>query len=509
MSFGQRLDLLIKITDASNQTLARFVSLDPSYVSRLRNELRPLAKKEEYSQMMAVFFAQQSSESHKQASLAELLGVKKELLEEEIRRRELIHNWLIASEQGISKGSRSGKKEHRTAGTAENIGNASRTRGLGEKEIMSKVYYGQKGKQEAVLKFLQMVIEEKALQTLFLFSDENMSWLLESKEFAQKWTKMLLQVLQKGCRVKVIHTVNRTIDELRAGFEKWLPLYLTGGVEPFYYPKTRDGLFKRTIFIAPSTAAVVANSVGDKIKNTANLLVEDRKLLAALLLEYEELLRLCRPLMRIFQPKNKLSYIPAISQIEEAIADSLYFSTYFSHYTIPPDVAKEVFASLPHPLRAIFTDYQQKRQDGLASMIKKHRFTEVIQLPQNIPDEGIEMTYSFPYMALPLRLCFSRPHIVRHLQNVIKLLEKHPNYRVVFAQKENKLPVSIFIKEDTGVIMGKNYIPDCLFIFKESHLVGSFWVDFQQWMEQEAVAAPDKKGTIVRLHELIASLSKN
>ena len=48
MKFGEKLDLLMRISQTTNSTLARSVSLDPSFVSRLRRGVRTPARNENY-----------------------------------------------------------------------------------------------------------------------------------------------------------------------------------------------------------------------------------------------------------------------------------------------------------------------------------------------------------------------------------------------------------------------------------------------------------------------------
>lgn len=88
-----------------------------------------------------------------------------------------------------------------------------------------------------------------------------MEWLYEDAVFGARWAELFRRVLEKGNRVKIIHTVARDIHEMPEAVTKWLPIYMSGALEPYFCPKLRDGLWRRTLFIAPDTAAVVSSSV--------------------------------------------------------------------------------------------------------------------------------------------------------------------------------------------------------------------------------------------------------
>lgn len=82
-----------------------------------------------------------------------------------------------------------------------------------------------------------------------------MAWLYEDAAFAARWAELFTRVLMQGNRVRIIHTVARDMNEMLEAVTKWIPIYMTGAVEPYCYPRLRDGLFRRTLFIAPRTAA--------------------------------------------------------------------------------------------------------------------------------------------------------------------------------------------------------------------------------------------------------------
>ena len=85
-----------------------------------------------------------------------------------------------------------------------------------------------------------------------------------------------------------------------SAINQWMPLYMSGAIEPYFYPKKRDGIFKRTLFVAPETAAVISNSVVDQVYSAANILYRDRDAVTSFAEEFQQYLRLCRPLMRVF-----------------------------------------------------------------------------------------------------------------------------------------------------------------------------------------------------------------
>ena len=154
------------------------------------------------------------------------------------------------------------------------------------------IYKGIEGKREGVSNFLSLVLEENQPQTLLLFSDESMDWLTGDISFKNKWKELMTQVILKGNKIKMIHTVSRNLYEMLSSISEWMPLYMTGAIEPYYYPRKRDGIFKRTMFVAPNKASFTATGVGNMEINTVNFLVQDINAVKGIEIEISNILHL-------------------------------------------------------------------------------------------------------------------------------------------------------------------------------------------------------------------------
>ena len=134
---------------------------------------------------------------------------------------------------------------------------------------------------------------------LLLQSDEDTAWLYEDPAFARAWTQLMARLAAAGCTFTVVHTVSRGGNEMWEGVRGWLPLYLTGAVRPYFYPRLRDGVRMRSLFVARGRCALVGNSVAGMEDGALSVLLRDAEAVLALEREYEAYLRLCRPLMQV------------------------------------------------------------------------------------------------------------------------------------------------------------------------------------------------------------------
>ena len=125
----------------------------------------------------------------------------------------------------------------------------------------SSYFYGTAGKRQSVLRFLGDLAESGQAYQLRLYSDEDMSWLYEDPLFTRRWAILLMKLLHTGTRIRIPHNITRDSNEMFEAVRNWIPLYMTGAVEPYYYPRLRDGVYHRSLFIASGHSALISDSV--------------------------------------------------------------------------------------------------------------------------------------------------------------------------------------------------------------------------------------------------------
>jgi len=286
LQFFEKLDFLMNITNTSNSALGQKVKLDPSHISRLRRGQRNAPKDESVIAKMADYFTRHCESDYQRKVLSDTLRISISIFDNnEISA--FIGKWLKDEKNDEIKAVGGFLddliKLNLTSKIPANIivGNKKTNEPSQLPQDELSVYYGIEGKRKAAEYFLQEVILQDKPQTLLLYSDEATDWMTADREFAARWAGLMVAVLSQGNRIKIIHTVSRDLDEMLNALRQWMPLYMTGLIEPYHYPKKRDGVFKQTMFICPDVSAVISSSVGQSIDQAANLLVRNSDAIGA------------------------------------------------------------------------------------------------------------------------------------------------------------------------------------------------------------------------------------
>ena len=301
-NFSEKLDFLMKLTHTKNTDLAKILKFDASYISRIRGGKRGLPKGHPFIEPVSLYFAKKIQENYQKEAVIAELALQTQWPEETEEATALLARYFSASENA----------QHPIELLLQGISTAPKpfpikTPAYGEREgklTEARLFYGNEGKREAVITFLKELFQSDGSFTLLLHSNEDMFWLYEKPKFMNTWAALMGQLLGKGCSIKIIHSISRDAGDMWEAVRGWLPLYMSGAVEPWYYPRLRDGVYRRTLFLAGGHSAVISNSIENNTEGILNILINDAAAIQALEKEFNDYLSLCRPLMDIRRPKD-------------------------------------------------------------------------------------------------------------------------------------------------------------------------------------------------------------
>ena len=297
---AKRFDFLMNLTNTKNNTLGRALSFDSSYIGKLRKGTRSLPEKSPFLKNAAGFFADNLKDEYQINSLKTVILAGKPVPKDKKQLSDIIAEWLSNDNDRDTELSFFYTNFEKHEPSAD-ISDSQYKSESGKENVKTHFYYGNEGKQKAVEEILMHICSDGEPHELLLYSDEDMEWLYSDTSFALRWSGLLKEFLKNGGSIRIIHTIIRNIDEMLEAVKKWMPLYASGSIVPYYYPRLRDGVYHRSLFISPGCAAMVSSSIGDHTEDMANMLTFDLKAVNAFIAEFNNLAALCRPLMSIYR----------------------------------------------------------------------------------------------------------------------------------------------------------------------------------------------------------------
>ncbi|MDD3852747.1 MAG: transcriptional regulator [Syntrophomonadaceae bacterium] len=487
MCFYEKLDILMNLTKTSNSLLARHMSFDPSYISRLRSGKRLPPRNEDVVKKMAEYFACRCDDGYRRKAIADIMELST-LPEDAELLVNAIAQWMLPAkvskqEPGIYLNGLSGTKDQ----SMPSMGIQNFEESFPNEELT--LYYGVEGKRLAVLYLLNEIIAQDKPQSLLLFSDEETSWMTGDIAHKRQYAALMIKALSRGHTIKIIHTVSRNLDEMLSAISQWMPLYMAGTIEPYYYPKKRDGIFRRSLFIVPGTAAVVSNSVGEQTANSVNLLFRNPTAVASFQGEYLQYLSMCRPLMHIFNAKDRADYLATLAEFEEEKSNVLLKSESLSLTTMPEELFSQMLCRTQE-YNANMLDYHKTRIKKFQKLLLSHRVTEIVVLPQ--PKEVVsgKVKMALSDMLDGGTVYYTLDEYLLHLHNVIKHLDLYENYHVHLTKRPIENRYSVYVREERGAIVAKTSQPPVALFMNEGNMIASYWDFLKSIIKENAYENP-------------------
>ena len=279
MTFANRFDLLMRISNTSNNALAKYLSMDPSYISRLRRGERNRPRHHDYVVSLCTFLAKQLMHGDNRARFAESVADSSIMqLKTTPELASYLESWILTDSAEACTQANTSEQESSSA-------------------VSIMPYYGITGRYQAMIFLLSHAMETLSNFTLLMYSDEGAETEEPQCELHKKWNELLQETIQTGNRVKIILKTSRNMDEMLNSVSYWLPFYTAETVDAYYYPRLRDGVYKRILYVIPGYAAVFSTAIGTFGENVSTFFVSDPTTVDSFSDEFYSYLSLCSPLM--------------------------------------------------------------------------------------------------------------------------------------------------------------------------------------------------------------------
>ncbi|NLW90879.1 MAG: hypothetical protein GXY34_04690 [Syntrophomonadaceae bacterium] len=238
----------------------------------------------------------------------------------------------------------------------------------------------------------------------------------------------------------------------------------------------------------------------------ANFLITDKKAVRALTSEYDNLLALCRPLMRIFTPQDSQAYNSILYEFEKESADAIVKDESFGILTMPDVVVDAIITRMGQTDGQEIADYLSIRKRNFTEQLLTHNFTEIVTIPALDKMKEGRLRAALPDTLPRQDVFYTRDELILHLENMVMLLKTYPNYHVYIDTINKNDGFMLYAKEHVGVIVAKTSTPAITFAINESNMTASFWDYLNASINRPGDPQLNKKAVSQRLQALIKQL---
>lgn len=274
MSFCKRLDALMGLLDIRNADMARAANVDPSYLSRIRKGQRTPANQAAFSESCSRFAARWCFDHGMLDELRTLISSAGDVaerleldLDSESDLAEMVGIWLMGDNivesdliglDRLFRNLDSFYFDERLQAADQLVIDE----GPFDEDLLTphaRFYYGIEEMQRAELDFLSIASATNA-RVVSMSSDMPLLQHALGAKFVPRVVERIIALQRQGCHVNIIHNVDRPLSETLEVLERWIPLYMTGQVTPYYLKGVHNRLFCHVNYVC-DTAALASEAV--------------------------------------------------------------------------------------------------------------------------------------------------------------------------------------------------------------------------------------------------------
>lgn len=472
------LNALLKLLDLRVAVLAKALSFDPSYISKILSGQRRPAHITEFTQNIGAFISRSCTDEQHIKSLAAMLELEETAIKSPRERCAAISAWL---------GSNTQKKNDPISGFLDKMDafhlddfiqaihfNDIKLPTVPFQLPGTKNYYGIREMMESELDFMKATVISKSMQDCILYSDMPMEEMAKDPEFPKKWMFGRAMMLKKGLHLHIIHDVNRPFHEMMLGLESYIPMYMTGQISPYSLSASQGGVFTHLLNVS-GAAALEGNAIAEHQGAGKYTLYKSKDDVQHFRTRAELLLKKAEPLMDIYRSDRKEAFSAQIEQLWQA-GDRRVVNCSLPLYTISPALLSQI-------LERVALSEQEKEQ------IRRYR-ADCLALAEGLLTNN-KVTLILPKLSeeqfgkTPLNLALSELFIetdvpyryeeyAAHLEQTCDFARVFPNLTVEFDNMPPFRNISYTVVGSKHVIVSKNKFPTIHFIIHHRRMVQAF-----------------------------------
>ena len=458
----ENFNALIEVMGLSVAKLCRCANYDPSAIFRFRRGERQPAEPEQFAAAVASYVSREMDGPAQREVAAALLGCAAEDLSDRAAYCRRVQDWLLGShaprEDSVSR--------FLTKLDEFDLNAYIRSVHFDELKVpvapfqlpTSRSYSGLRQMMDSELDFMKAAVLSRSTEPVFLYSDMPMTEMAQDPEFPKKWMFGMALLLKKGLRLQIIHNIDRNLPEMMLGLESFIPMYMTGQIEPYYFKSPQGGVFLHFLRVS-GTAALTGEAVSGHHSEGRYYLTNNRAEVAYYRRRADALLENAKPLMEIYRADGA-SRLNAF-----LLADSRTPGRRRCVLSAPP-----LYTADPAPDQERILAHAKSRREQAETILRDNEM--VLALPR-LTEEAFER---YP-MSLPLSGSFYERDIpytyqeyLEHIDQTEQFAAVHPRCRLELTADSTFRNLQIVMHEGQWAMVSKEKSPAIHFVIRHAKL---------------------------------------
>lgn len=478
-TYVTNLNTLINALDIRVSVLAKALSFDSSYISKILAGQRKPRRVSDFTQSIGSYISRVCIDEQQLTALSQLLNCDAEQLDSPRAISGAVTNWLgnntvVAEKDPIENFL--DKLEDFNLDEYINVihFNDIKLPTAPFRLPTSKTYTTIEGMKKCELDFIKATVLSKSKKDVILYSDMPLEEMAKDEDFAKKWMFGMAMLLKKGLHLHFIHNVYRPFQEMMLGLEGNIPMYMTGQISPYYLPAPTNAVFTHIIKVSGAAALEGCAIAGHQTKGEYVLTKSDERI-RFIREKAEDLLKKAKPLMDIYRSDRKVEYRAAMKQSWKT-GDRLTVSSALPIFTLPKEALREILTRNKLDGSEV-REIEEFRADYLAMVcefLKNNKLAVVLPEPSKEQFEAAPIHLALSEMFCETDVPYTYEEYTAHLQATKYFAVQHPNLTVKTDSSPAFRNITYSVIHADTVIVSKNKYPTIHFVIHHKKMVQAF-----------------------------------
>ena len=441
-TFGERLDRAVTLLGLSNSQLSGILNIDVSLISRYRSGIYSPHGNSRLAEKLSETLVSRAERIGKTAELAALCRIETEQLN-----ADTVSSWLYdfspeedsaAIAQVLLRSLDEFAPDKSLPGTVPKV--PEMTDGT--------LYYGTEGLRSAVIRFLTDAAQED--EELLLYSDEPMDWMTGDRAYFALWASLMAKCVSSGVRIKIIHNVDRVSIEMINAIRGWLPLYVSGRIEPFVFRSVRNTRFYHTVFLRSGGACIHGFYPAQGGDSRWYEYITDKKRLDLLEREYDSMLSAAEPFLKVFSGADSEGYR---SYCTGQQGTRTFLLSELPVFTMPEELLAQILTRvhLAEPLKGTVLDLYKGMRRRFRDLLQKDAVN--LMLCPAGDGTGRSRRLNFALDLVNLTIDYTKDEYAQHISAVMDLVRNEKNFHLTLLPESPFREIQIAMPGDAVSVL--------------------------------------------------------
>ena len=478
--FRKNFNELISLFNINVSDLARFIGYDASYLSKIRSGIRKPYNFKDFTNSICQYITNNYLNSSYKSTLKDILKCKDIDLDDKELILDKLYYWLT---NNVLKNDNDNMNSFFQKLDGFDLNDYIKAIKF-DKLIVptlpkilfkTKIYYGFEGCKEAQLEVLKQIAFSKNKEEIFWYSNLPFDEMSKDLKFSKKYMMYLAFILKKGFKLNIVHDLDRPFNELLLGLEGWIPLYMTGQINPYYFKDNSNLIYSQ--IECSSDSSILHGEVITGNLDSAKLLVSNKKED----IEYYSktsklLLKKASSLMDIYNSskKNEFNKVILDNISIKGIRKNILLS--IPSYTFSLELLEKILNdnNISKEDQKVIIDYVKKEQDNVLTILNNNVINDEIVIFKKEDFEHNKVTLDLPGLFYDKKeIVYSYDNYLEHIKCLEDFKKRNNNYNYVIKNDSVFKNVNIKIIEGKQVIISKTNAPITHFVIYHPKLVNA------------------------------------